>query len=114
MIYFGSFFAGIINGLFASGAGQILVFVLIFILKKDAYKSRKLSVLVIGITSILTLIRYIKTVKTSIKNVLIVWIIGLFFGTIGTKLMKKVDKNILNILSGSLIVGLSLYKLIRS
>ncbi len=113
MIYFGSFFAGIINGLFASGAGQILVFLLIFILKQDTYKSRKLSVFVIGITSILTLLRYIKAVDVNVKEVVIVIITGAIFGTVGTKIMKKITPNILNIFSGILIVGLSIYKLLR-
>ncbi len=114
MIYFGSFFAGIINGLFASGAGQILVFVLIFILKQDTYKSRKLSVFAIGLTSIFTLIRYIKSIEISLKHVLIVGITGMIFGSIGTKIMKKIDKNKLNICSGLLIVILSILKLTRS
>lgn len=114
MMYFGSFFAGIINGLFASAAGQILVFVLIFVLKEDTYKSRKLSVFVIGLTSVLTLFRYMQTVKTNVTNVLTVGITGLILGKIGTKIMKKVDENVLNICSGCLIVGLSIFKLIRS
>lgn len=113
MIYFGSFFAGIINGLFASGAGQILVFMLIFILKQDTYKSRKLSVFVIGITSILTLIRYSKNVKVSVYKIIIVVITGVIFGTAGTKLIKKIKPNILNAFSGILIVALSIYKLLR-
>ena len=113
MIYFGSFFAGIINGLFASGAGQILVFMLIFILKQDTYKSRKLSVFVIGITSILTLIRYAKNVKVSVYKIIIVVITGVIFGTAGTKLIKKIKPNILNAFSGILIVALSIYKLLR-
>ena len=113
MIYFGSFFAGIINGLFASGAGQILVFMLIFILKQDTYKSRKLSVFVIGITSILTLIRYAKNVKVSVYKIIIVVITGVIFGTVGTKLIKKIKPNILNVFSGILIVALSIYKLLR-
>ena len=114
MIYFGSFFAGLINGLFASGAGQILVFLLIFILKQDTYKSRKTSVFLIGITSILTLIRYLKVIDVELNSVLIVGITGIVFGVAGTKLMKKLDANTLNIFSGILIAGLSLYKLIGS
>ena len=113
MIYFGSFFAGIINGMFASGAGQILVFMLIFILKQDTYRSRKLSLFVIGITSILTLLRYIKMVDVNLKEIIIVIITGIIFGTIGTKTMKKINPNILNMISGLLIVGLSLYKILR-
>ncbi len=113
MIYFGSFFAGIINGLFASGAGQILVFMLIFVLKQDTYKSRKLSVFVIGIVSLLTLLRYMKVVNAPAKEIVIVIITGVIFGTLGTKIIKKINPNVLNIFSGTLIVGLSLYKLLR-
>jgi len=111
MIYFGSFFAGLINGLFASGAGQILVFVFVFILKLDTHNSRATSVLAIGITTILTFSRYIKKVDLELTNIIWICIIGFIFGIIGTKLMQKISSNFLNLISGIIIVVLSLYKL---
>ena len=113
MIYFGSFFAGVINGLFASGAGQIFVFILVFILKNDTHKSRATSVLAMGIITVITLIRYLLEVDIKLKEVILVCIIGLSFGSIGSKLMRKIPEGYLNVLSGVLVTGLAIYSLIR-
>ena len=113
MIYFGSFFAGIINGLFASGAGQIFVFVLVFILKKDTHKARATSVLVMGIVTIITLIRYLVNIEVELTKIFIVGIIGLVFGCIGPKIMKKIPAGYLNIVSGLLVFSFALYSLLR-
>lgn len=114
MIYFGSFFAGIINGLFASGAGQILVFVLVFILKEETHKARATSVLCIGLVTIFTIFRYLKDIKIDIREIIIVGIVGLLFGPVGSKIMKKIPSGYLNLISGLLITGLAIYSLIRS
>jgi len=113
MIYFGSFFAGIINGLFASGAGQILVFVLVFILKNDTHKSRATSVFAIGIVTIITLIRYLFDVHVELTKIILVCVIGFVFGSIGSKIMTKIPEGYLNVLSGLLVVGFALYSLLR-
>lgn len=113
MIYFGSFIAGIINGLFASGAGQILVFVLVFILKEDSRKARGTSVFTVGVITIFTLVRYINNIDLKTIDVLTVTIIGLIFGCVGSRIMKKVHPLYLNLISGILVLGLSLYSLIR-
>lgn len=49
---------GILNGLFSSGAGQILIFYLIYILKQDTKKSREFSLSVMPIISIPTFIYF--------------------------------------------------------
>ena len=106
MIYIFSFVSGIINGLFASGAGQILVFFLIYIAKIDTHKARATSMLCMSLTAILSFIRYIKMVE-----VIIVAICGLVLGALGAKIMNKIESNALNILSGIIIFGLSLYNI---
>lgn len=113
MIYFGSFFAGIINGLFGSGAGQILVFILIFLLKSDTYKSRTTSILVMGAVTIVTIIRHLTNIDLKISKIIIVVIVGLLFGVLGQKIMKKIPAGYLNIISGLLVLGLSLFSLLR-
>lgn len=113
MIYFGSFFAGIINGLFASGAGQILVFVLVFILKFDTHKARATSVFAIGMVTIVTLIRYLMNIKISILDGVLVGLIGIVFGVLGSKIMKKIPSGYLNLISGAIVAGFAMYSLIR-
>ena len=113
MIYFGSFFAGVINGAFASGAGNIFVFVLIFILKKETHKARATSLLAMGIVTIITLIRYLTSVHVEVNDVIKVVLAGIIGGYCGQKLMNKIKSKWLNLISGILLVGLSIYSLIR-
>ena len=112
MIYIVGFLVGILNGLFASGAGQILVFYLIFILKKETHIARTLSVAILSLSSIFAILGYIKIVNFDIKIVISFIIIAIITGFIGTKLMKKIPANILNLISGILIVSLTIYKMV--
>ena len=113
MIYVGSLISGIINGLFASGAGQILVFMFIFLFKMDTHKSRATSVFIIGSVTIFSFMRYLQFVNLSLDHALIVTISGLFLGTIGSKVMKKINSDYLNLISGLVITGFSIYSIIR-
>lgn len=113
MLYFGSFFAGIINGLFASGAGQIVVFVLIYFLNVKTHNARATSIFVISIVTIFTLIRYLFSIKLKLVEVIIIAICGLIFGVVGSKIMKKIPADYLNLISGIVISGFAIYSLIR-
>ena len=112
MIYFFTLIVGFFNGFFSSGAGQILVFYLIFIKKEDTYKSRALSVLLISISSFMSLFFLINFEKIKIFEVLFLIVESLIFAIIGTKIMKKINSNILNLISGILISVLSLIRFI--
>lgn len=113
MLYFGSFFAGVINGLFASGAGQIIVFVLIYFLNVKTHNARATSIFVISIVTIFTLIRYLFSIKLKLVEVIIIAICGLIFGVVGSKIMKKIPADYLNLISGIVISGFAIYSLIR-
>lgn len=113
MIYIVGIICGLINGLFASGAGQILVLYLIFIKKIDTYKSRATSVLCVSIVTVFSLYRYITIAEFKIIEIIIVTLVGLIFGRIGTKLMTKLNPNILNLISGAIIASFSIYNLIK-
>lgn len=112
MIYFISFLCGIINGLFASLAGQIMIFYLVFILKKEAHISRASSVCAISIITVVSLIQYFQFLKFEIKDIIIVTVCGLIFGGLGAKLMNKIQSEWLNLISGIILTGLSIYKVI--
>lgn len=111
MIYIIGILVGILNGLFSSGAGQVLVFYLIFIKKMDTHLTRALSVSILSISSIFAVFGYITIVNFNITKVILVIIISIISGIIGSKIMKKIPSNILNLVSGLLISGLTLYKI---
>ena len=104
---------GALNGLFSSGAGQILVFYLVYILKKDTKESRELSLSIMPIISIPTFIYYLRKTEVSILQCIIFIIISLIFGYLGNKTMKKMNGNILNLVSGIFLIVLSGYSLWR-
>lgn len=110
MIYFIGLIVGILNGMFAAGAGQVLVFYLIFIKHLETHQVRALSVSILSISSIFAIIGYSKITEYDLKNVLILAIISVISGIIGTKIMKKIPADILNLIAGVLITGLTLYR----
>lgn len=104
---------GALNGLFSAGAGQIFIFYLVYILKQDTKKSRDFSLSIIPIISIPTFIYYLTKSNVSIINCLIFIVISLFFGYLGNVTMKKINGNILNLISGLFLTILSCYSLWR-
>ena len=96
---------GTLNGLFSTGAGQILVFYLVYILKKDTKFSREFS--------LPTFIYYLLKIKINILQCIILIAISLIFGYLGNKTMKKMNGNILNLISGIFLVALTSYSLWR-
>lgn len=113
MIYVGSLLSGVINGLFASGAGQIMVFLLIFIIKIETHTARATSVFLMGLVTIVTFIRYLTFVEVEILHVIIVVVTGLIFGIIGSKIMKKLQPDYLNLISGVVVAGFAVYNILR-
>lgn len=111
MIYIIGILVGILNGLFASGAGQVLVFYLIFIKKIDTHLTRALSVSILSISSIFAIFGYTTMIKFDMIKVCILIGIAIISGIVGSKLMKKIPSNVLNLISGLLISGLTLYKM---
>lgn len=99
--------------MFASGSGQILVLYLITFLKIETHKVRKVSVAVLSMSSILALSGYKKLVHFEINKIILLITISVFTGVIGTKIMKKIPAHILNLMSGILLVGLTLFKFLK-
>lgn len=112
MIYLIGLLVGFLNGLFASGAGQILVFYLIFIKKLDTHLMRSVSVAVLSVASIISIFGYSSFVNFDFLKVIVIIVIAGITGVIGSKLMKKIPANILNLVSGVLILGLTIYKIV--
>jgi len=113
MIYVGSLLSGIINGLFASGAGQIIVFLFIYFLKIETHTARATSVFLMGLVTIVTIIRYLTFVQLELIHVIIVIIFGFIFGIVGSKIMKKLQPDYLNLISGVIVAGFAIYNLLK-
>lgn len=104
---------GMINGLFSSGAGQILIFYWVYVLKKDSKKCRELSLIIMPIISIPTFVYYLLKIQIDFTQIIILIIISLAGGYLGNKIMKKIDSNILNLVSGIFLVIIISYSLWR-
>jgi uncharacterized membrane protein YfcA len=113
MIYLVGLICGILNGVFAAGAGQVLVFYLVFVMKLESHMSRGVSISILSISSIIALIGYSKFVNFDIKLVIIISIISLVSGVIGAKLMNKIKSDYLNLISGIVVIVLAIIQLIK-
>lgn len=113
MIYLIGLISGFVNGFFASGAGQILVFYLVFILKIDSHIGRSVSIAVLSITSIFSIFGLSNTVDFEFNKIILLIFISGICGIIGSKIMNKIDSKILNLVSGIIVVSLAIYGLCR-
>ncbi len=96
--FFVGILAGIISGFFGAGGGMILVPFLTLILKKDEVEARATTILCIFFMVLTSSIFYFK--QNSID-----WIVaikssvgGIIGGVVGSKLLIKLDKKILQII----------------
>lgn len=113
MIYIIGLIAGFANGFFASGAGQILVFYLVFILKIDSHVGRSVSIAVLSTTSIFSIFGLIGSVDFEFDKIVLLVLISGICGIIGSKIMNKFHSKILNLVSGIIVVSLAIYGLCR-
>jgi len=101
--------AGIINGMFSTGAGMILVPSYIYLLKKDEYTSRCTSIFVILIFCVINIIIYSKSIMFRFLYLPI--ILSSIIGTvIGMKLVYKINKDILSVIFAifTIIMGIGM------
>lgn len=111
MIYFFGVLIGLLNGMFAAGAGQVLVIYLIFVKKIETHISRAVSMSLLSISSLFAFFSYVNKVQIDIKVAFYFTIISFISGVIGSELMKRLSSNFLNLISGLLICGLTIYKI---
>ena len=97
-LLFIGFIAGLISGFFGAGGGMILVPALTLILKEDEVKSRATTILCILFFTMVSFFVYFK--ENSIDfNLSLKCICGGIIGSIiGSKLLIKLDKKILQII----------------
>lgn len=91
-------FAGIVSGFFGAGGGMILVPFLTLILKKEEVEARATTILCIFFMVLTSSIFYFKQDSIDWLIAIKASIGGIIGGVIGSKLLIKLDKNILQII----------------
>lgn len=91
---------GLVNGLFGSGGGTILIPFLEDKFNVEEQKSHATSIAVILPISIVSSFIYIKNVEVDWKNLLLVILGSVGGGYVGAKLLNKVSGGFIHILFG--------------
>ncbi|MFA7411677.1 MAG: sulfite exporter TauE/SafE family protein [Tissierellaceae bacterium] len=95
---------GLINGLFGSGGGTIVVPSLVFIMGIDDYKAHATAISIILPLSIISTIIYLTKGSIPFNIVVPVTIGGVLGSYLGAKLLNKIPINILRKIFGVVIV----------
>lgn len=96
--------AGLINGLFGSGGGTIVVPSLVFLLKLKDYKAHATAIPIILPLSIISVVVYLFNNKIPYGTAIYVTIGGLVGSYLGAKFLKKIPVNYLRKIFGSVII----------
>lgn len=96
--------AGLINGLFGSGGGTIVVPSLVFLLKLKDYKAHATAIPIILPLSIISVIVYLFNNKVPFDVALYVVIGGLAGSYVGAKFLNKIPVKYLRKIFGSVII----------
>ena len=97
-------FTGIINGLFGSGGGMILVVGLEKILKIDAHKAHASSIAIILPISLVSVFVYMRYLNIDYIPVILISTGGMIGGFIGAKFLNKISTRKLKILFGVFMI----------
>lgn len=96
--------AGLVNGLFGSGGGTIVVPCLVFLVGLNDYKAHATAISVILPLSIISTIIYFVNGKIPIKTSLLIISGGLAGSFIGAKTLNRIPINILRKIFSSVII----------
>lgn len=88
---------GIINGIFGGGGGMLCVPILKIFLDLEDKEAHATTVLIMAIISVPTLIIYITTLPVNWGNTTLVTLGVVVGGFVGSKLLKKLSNNTINI-----------------
>ena len=105
-------FAGIVNGLFATGGGMIVVPALIYLFKLGQTKARATSVFIVLPMVVTSGIFYYKNKFINWELGILCAIGGIIGGFIGAKLLKKMPERLLRIAFTCFIIYVSIRMII--
>src|SRR5690606_30982062 len=95
---------GLVNGLFGSGGGMIIVPALVFILGLKEYKAHATAISIIFPLTIISTIVYFFNNTIPLKISVLVGIGALLGSYIGAKILNKIPANILRKVFGCVII----------
>ncbi|NLW22120.1 MAG: sulfite exporter TauE/SafE family protein [Tissierellia bacterium] len=95
---------GLINGLFGSGGGTIVVPALVFLIGMKDYKAHATAISIILPLSIISTIIYLKNDIIRLDVMVTVVMGGIVGSIIGAKLLNKVPTPVLRKIFGSVII----------
>jgi len=98
------FITGIINGLFGSGGGTIIVPALVFLIGMEDFKAHATAISIILPLSIISTIIYLKSNIIKLDISFIVVLGGIIGSFIGAKFLKKIPNLILRKIFGIIII----------
>jgi uncharacterized membrane protein YfcA len=107
------FITGIINGLFGSGGGTIVVPALVFLVGIEDFKAHATAISIILPLSIISTIIYLKSNVIKLDISLMVTLGGLIGSFIGAKFLKKIPNLILRKIFGIVIIITALRMMIK-
>lgn len=101
-------FTGLINGIFGSGGGIIIVLSLVFLIRIEDHKAHATAISIILPISIISTIVYFINNSVPIKSSIFVILGGVLGSYIGAKFLGKIPVNILRKLFGTIIIYVSI------
>jgi len=98
------FITGVINGLFGSGGGTIIVPAMVFLLGIEDHKAHATAISIIFPLSLISTVIYFKNGIIDYEAALLVTIGGVVGSFIGAKLLNKIPSNILRKVFGVFMI----------
>lgn len=98
------FVTGIINGLFGSGGGTLIVPALVFILGIEDYKAHATAISIILPLSIISTFIYLKKDIIQYQIATMIAIGGVLGSLIGAKFLNKIPTSVLRKIFGTIII----------
>lgn len=99
--------AGVINGLFGSGAGMIILPALASKDDENEVKARGTTIMSVLFLSIISSIFYIKNTNNKIELIAIWYVVagGMLGATLGSKIIRKIPAKYLQIILALFMIG---------
>lgn len=104
---------GIVNGLFGSGGGTIIVPALVFLLHLEDHKAHATAISIILPLSIVSTIIYFKNGAIKFDIALMVAIGGIVGGFVGAKVLNKIPSKILRKIFGVFMIVAAIRMVIK-
>lgn len=107
------FITGVVNGLFGSGGGTIVVPAMIFSLGIEDHKAHATAISIIFPLSVISTFIYFRHGDIDLKSALLVTVGGIIGSFIGAKFLNKIPSNILRKIFGIFMIFAAIRMVIK-